>query len=120
MYNNAGYFCCEEGQIGYNSGNTDGCVSSTTDIPDGASRLAVAACADISAIFYDVFLHGVSHLNDVAVRFELHPFRGGHSRKRYWGSRPPRGYTPVVVVSLPARQPARHCDGQPPNSGWAA
>ncbi|KAI1491356.1 hypothetical protein F5X96DRAFT_631706 [Biscogniauxia mediterranea] len=45
MYNNAGYFCCEEGQIGYNNGNTDGCVSSTADIPDGASRLAVVAQA---------------------------------------------------------------------------
>ncbi|KAI5920257.1 hypothetical protein F4810DRAFT_447941 [Camillea tinctor] len=45
MYDNAGYFCCEDGQIGYNNRGTDGCVSSSADIPNGAMALATVAQA---------------------------------------------------------------------------
>ncbi|KAI0597953.1 hypothetical protein F4775DRAFT_601912 [Biscogniauxia sp. FL1348] len=50
MYNNAGYFCCEEGQVGYNNGNTDGCATSTADIPDRASALDVSCTPSAGVI----------------------------------------------------------------------
>ncbi|KAI4862770.1 hypothetical protein F4820DRAFT_450686 [Hypoxylon rubiginosum] len=40
MFDNAGYFCCEDNQVGYNNGGSDGCSRSGVSIPDGASPLA--------------------------------------------------------------------------------
>ncbi|KAI0442120.1 hypothetical protein F4803DRAFT_384519 [Xylaria telfairii] len=41
MFDNAGYFCCESGQVGYNLGNTDGCSTSGRALPENANPLAV-------------------------------------------------------------------------------
>ncbi|KAI0012198.1 hypothetical protein F4779DRAFT_569800 [Xylariaceae sp. FL0662B] len=41
MFDNGGFFCCEEGQVGYNYRGTDGCSKSGTALPDGAKPLAV-------------------------------------------------------------------------------
>ncbi|KAI0555061.1 hypothetical protein F4679DRAFT_149704 [Xylaria curta] len=43
MFDNAGYFCCESGQVGYNLGNTDGCSRSGKALPANASPLAVVS-----------------------------------------------------------------------------
>ncbi|GAW19985.1 hypothetical protein ANO14919_094790 [Xylariales sp. No.14919] len=48
MYDNEGYFCCEKGQVGYNLGNTDGCIESGKSLPDGAYPLAVVDQISIS------------------------------------------------------------------------
>ncbi|KAI1768183.1 hypothetical protein GGR53DRAFT_479304 [Hypoxylon sp. FL1150] len=40
MFDNGGYFCCEDNQVGYNNGGSDGCSRSGVSIPDGASPLA--------------------------------------------------------------------------------
>ncbi|KAI1377630.1 hypothetical protein F4677DRAFT_415029 [Hypoxylon crocopeplum] len=49
MFDNAGHFCCEEGQVGYNLSNTDGCSRSGVGLPNGASPLAVVAVASSSS-----------------------------------------------------------------------
>ncbi|KAI1468279.1 uncharacterized protein F4812DRAFT_426147 [Daldinia caldariorum] len=40
MFDNAGYFCCEKGYIGYNYYGSDGCSKSGAVLPDGALPLA--------------------------------------------------------------------------------
>ncbi|KAI0466445.1 hypothetical protein F4859DRAFT_519098 [Xylaria cf. heliscus] len=41
MFDNNGYFCCEDGQVGYNLGNTDGCSRSGKALVANAQPLAV-------------------------------------------------------------------------------
>ncbi|KAI1391353.1 uncharacterized protein F4822DRAFT_182916 [Hypoxylon trugodes] len=41
MYDNGGYFCCEQGQVGYDMSGSDGCIKSGAKLPDGASPFAV-------------------------------------------------------------------------------
>ncbi|KAI0409408.1 hypothetical protein F4802DRAFT_140861 [Xylaria palmicola] len=41
MFDNAGYFCCEKGEVGYNIRNTDGCSISGHALPEDAIPLAV-------------------------------------------------------------------------------
>ncbi|KAI1269467.1 hypothetical protein F5Y18DRAFT_370062 [Xylariaceae sp. FL1019] len=42
MYDNNGYFCCQDGWVGYETkGNSDGCSQSGESLPDGAFALAV-------------------------------------------------------------------------------
>ncbi|KAI0193210.1 hypothetical protein EV127DRAFT_11703 [Xylaria flabelliformis] len=43
MFDNAGYFCCESGQVGYNLRNTDGCSKSGKALPANANPLAVVS-----------------------------------------------------------------------------
>ncbi|KAI8949646.1 hypothetical protein F4801DRAFT_391658 [Xylaria longipes] len=50
MFDNAGYFCCESGQVGYDLGNTDGCSMSGKPLPADANPLAV-----VSQIFSSTF-----------------------------------------------------------------
>ncbi|KAI1410170.1 hypothetical protein F5Y13DRAFT_77836 [Hypoxylon sp. FL1857] len=40
MFDNGGQFCCEQNQVGYNLGGTNGCSQSGRSIPDGAQPLA--------------------------------------------------------------------------------
>lgn len=40
MFDNEGYFCCEDGQVGYNNGGSDGCSRSGASIPNNALPLA--------------------------------------------------------------------------------
>ncbi|KAI0851689.1 hypothetical protein F5Y00DRAFT_228985 [Daldinia vernicosa] len=40
MFDNAGFFCCEQGYIGYNYRGSDGCSKSGASLPDGALPLA--------------------------------------------------------------------------------
>ncbi|KAI1176680.1 hypothetical protein F4777DRAFT_545561 [Nemania sp. FL0916] len=41
MYDNGGYFCCEQGQVGYNMYGSDGCSKSGQPLPLHALPLAV-------------------------------------------------------------------------------
>ncbi|KAI0547637.1 hypothetical protein F4679DRAFT_586306 [Xylaria curta] len=41
MFDNSGYFCCENGQVGYDLRNTDGCSLSGVPLPADANPLAV-------------------------------------------------------------------------------
>ncbi|KAI0450862.1 hypothetical protein F5B21DRAFT_507738 [Xylaria acuta] len=41
MFDNGGYFCCENGQVGYNLRNTNGCSKSDKALPANAKPLAV-------------------------------------------------------------------------------
>lgn len=41
MYDNAGYFCCEKGKIGYGLDYTAGCSTSGAALPDGAVPVAI-------------------------------------------------------------------------------
>lgn len=41
MYDNYGFFCCEEGQVGYGRGNTDGCSKSGASLPEDASPISL-------------------------------------------------------------------------------
>ncbi|KAI1808736.1 hypothetical protein F4811DRAFT_500567 [Daldinia bambusicola] len=49
MFDNAGFFCCERGYIGYNFGGTDGCSKSGAVLPDGALPLAEISQASLSS-----------------------------------------------------------------------
>ncbi|KAI2624796.1 hypothetical protein GGS21DRAFT_318102 [Xylaria nigripes] len=48
MFNNNGYFCCLNGQVGFNLGGSDGCSPSGIDLPDNAKPLAVISQASSS------------------------------------------------------------------------
>ncbi|KAI1654271.1 hypothetical protein F4813DRAFT_371206 [Daldinia decipiens] len=49
MFDNAGFFCCEKGYIGYNYRGTDGCSKSGISLPDGALPLAEISQASFSS-----------------------------------------------------------------------
>ncbi|KAI1646967.1 uncharacterized protein F4817DRAFT_338956 [Daldinia loculata] len=49
MFDNAGFFCCEKGYIGYNYRGTDGCSKSGASLPDGALPLAEISQASFSS-----------------------------------------------------------------------
>ncbi|KAI2611492.1 uncharacterized protein GGS25DRAFT_482903 [Hypoxylon fragiforme] len=49
MFDNAGFFCCETNQVGYNRSNTDGCLQSGTSLPDDALPLAVVEQSSASS-----------------------------------------------------------------------
>ncbi|OTB07172.1 hypothetical protein M426DRAFT_8901 [Hypoxylon sp. CI-4A] len=48
MFDNGGYFCCEEGQVGYDKSNTNGCSRSGASLPDGTVPLAVISQSERS------------------------------------------------------------------------
>ncbi|KAI0122586.1 hypothetical protein F4814DRAFT_446524 [Daldinia grandis] len=49
MFDNAGFFCCEKGYIGYNYRGSDGCSKSGASLPDGALPLAEISQASFSS-----------------------------------------------------------------------